>query len=99
MLHRSEAIFARCHHAALYLRAMGVSDTDEALMTTEAPFSALTFRRWNVASEHRHELPRPKMLRLAFVIQNGWQPGCWRASDLSLDEGPGRRRFMSFLVR
>lgn len=100
VLHRSEATFARCHHAALYLRAMGVSDTDQALLTTEAPYSGLTFRRWDVASERRHELPRAKMLRLAFVVQNGFEPGLWRASDLrNVDQGPGRRRFLAMFGR
>ena len=99
VLHRSEAIFARCHHVALYLRAAGVSDTDQALLTTEAPYSALTLRRWKVWNQ-RGRASRAKVLRLAWAIQNSMEPGLWHASDLrDVDENPARRRFMAVFGR
>jgi hypothetical protein len=100
-LYEAERVFNACHYMALWLRSMGVPDTDDQL-TGDDPVHGLTFRRWADFSEQRHELgPIHEPLKLAYAVEHGWEPGLWLASDLrGIDQGPARRRFMpSFLVR
>jgi hypothetical protein len=100
-LQEAERVFNACHYMALWLRSMGVADTDDQLLGDE-PIEGLTFRRWADFNEHRHELgPLHDPLKLPYAVEHGWEPGLWLASKLrGVDQGPARRRFMpAFLVR
>ncbi len=100
-LQEAERVFNACHYMALWLRSMGVADTDDQLLGDE-PIEGLTFCRWADFNEHRHELgPLHDPLKLAYAVEHGWEPGLWLASELrGVDQGPARRRFSpSVLLR
>lgn len=99
-LQEAERVMNACHFMALYLRSMGVADTDAQLLRDE-PVEGLTVRRWSDFNVRRHELgPIRQPLKLAFAVQAGWEPGLWLASDLrGVDHGPARRRFIPVWTR